>query len=144
MKRLFLIASFLTISTCIFSQNSNATIVQQNNQEISSTLQNDSVTVAISPGTDNVQTISQLGNILKTFNGVTSSNYCSTHNIYVICFDPTIYTTNQAFYNSLKTFSNINSLLLKEGDVNNIIPFCGFNEAKPIQTLSAEKALLDK
>ena len=137
MKRLFLIATFLTISICVFSQNSNGTI-------ISGTLQHDSVTTAISPGTDNAQTITHLGNILKTFNGVTSSNYCSSHNIYIIAIDPTVYLTNQLFYSQLKASSGINSLLLKEGDVKNIIPFCGFNEAKPIQTLSVEKALLDK
>ena len=116
MKSLFLITIFLMLSLCVFSQNPNGIAVQQNNQAITATLE-DSVTVAISPGTENTTTIANLNTVLKTFNGVFSSNYCSSHNIYLIRINPTVYTTKQLFYNNLKTVSNINSLLLKEGNV---------------------------
>lgn len=103
-----------------------------------------SVSVIISPGTDNTATIAGLETQLKSFAGVTYKSYCSNHNVYILEIDKSVYATAQLFYNNLKYTTNISTLLLKAGNPSDILPFCETSVPKTTQTIEAEKALLDK
>lgn len=110
----------------------------------SQTSNSNSISVIISPGTDNPQTISNVGIRLKSFPGVLYKGYCSSHNVYFIVIDKNSYTTAQLFYVNFKSITNINSLLLKEGNQNDILPFCESKIPETIQEIEAKKSLLDK
>lgn len=113
-------------------------------QSITAQTFKNSISVIISPGTDNSQTISDVETRLKSFPGIFYDGYCSNHNVYFIVIDKNSYPTAQLFYVNFKSTTSINSLLLKEGVKNDILPFCESKIPETIQEIEAKKALLDK
>lgn len=138
MNKTFLICICILASSFAFSQN-----IQNNNSSQNNII--DSISVIISPGTDDANIITSLETTLKNTSGVNLLGYCSNHNVFLMTVSSSSYANQQLFYNHVKSTSNINTLLLKEGKQSDISPYCiEFHVAEKAKNPELEKALLDK
>ena len=139
MKKIVLFSFFLFATIFSFSQSAQISnhVATLNNFQ-------DSISVTISPGTSDANTITSLETILKNMLGVRYIGYCSKHNIFLLTVSSSSFTTQQLFYNYIKSTSNVSTLLLKEGKQSDILPFC-FESKNVERTVNPaiEKALLD-
>lgn len=139
MNKLFLICICILASAAVFSQINQNSNSLPNHQNIK-----DSISVVIAPGTNNENKINEIEVLLKTQQGVSYQGYCINHNIFILSADANVYASAEIFYNYIKATSGITTLLLKEGDKNQIIPFCEFKKPQKLANPAIEKALLDK
>ena len=144
MKKIILVNLFVTIQLFCFSQNTALVSSPQNSQSLNSQNISDSISVILSPGTNNITIINNLESVILTTNGVRLNSYCANHNVFILLIDKNVYATPQLFYTHLKTATNIATLLLKEGSQLDILPFCESKVTKKIINPDVEKALLDK
>ena len=68
-------------------------------------------------------------------------SYCPNHNIYILYADKNFYNTKTDFFNALVSATNSSKLLLKEGEIKDIITFCEYDT---ISEYDAAKKELDK
>jgi anthranilate/para-aminobenzoate synthase component II len=140
MKIVISITIYLFFSVVAFSQTTQRNYTAQNLHSLF-----DSISITISPGTNNATTISNLETALKSMSGVSYIGYCANHNIFLLTVSASSYATQQLFYSHVKTTTNVTTLLLKEGEQSGILPFCF--EPKMDEKMidpAIEKALLDK
>lgn len=139
MKKLLNICICLFATATVFSQT-----IQNSNLPVNTQNKNDSISVIISPGTNNSSAISHLESIVRSTVGANFKGYCTEHNVFFIMIDKNAYATSELFYSQLKSTSNITTLLLKEGIVSDILSFCESKIVKKTTNPDLEKALLDK
>lgn len=97
----------------------------------------DSVSVMISPGTNDAKAIGDVKAAIKAINSIHFIGYCSNHNVYLIYMDRKMHDA-QVLLNDLKTTTGIATLSLKKGEVSKMLGMCVFSDPVDAQTIKKQ------
>lgn len=86
----------------------------------------DTLMVLIGDVSNSPKHINYIKSTIKQISGIRLVGYCENHSIYVLCVNKNIYQTNGDVYNMLVSTTGSTKLLLKEGEISEIISFCNF------------------
>lgn len=88
----------------------------------------DSVSVLISPGTNNKAELNDIKTKILVLPNIHYVGFCNNHKVFLVYVDPNIHGTPEVFLANLIKSSGILSLQLKTGTINDILGFCEFND----------------
>lgn len=98
----------------------------------------DSLQVIIGHTITSNKKISILENQIKNMSGVRFISYCPNHNLFILSIDKTHYDNKVIFFNALVNYVNSTQLLLKEGEIKDIIGFCEYNSVSDYDEVKKE------